>query len=267
MKRAGRISSGVLLLSFGFLAPGFAQPQEHENKGKPERQEERPQAPQQARPQGQEHPQQPNRQQPKPQQPAHPQPQPQRQPAPGGRQEQKPAPQPARGRQERATPQQPAPKVEPRQQQPQARNPKDLAQPVRNPQQAGRAPQPAPRVAQSQQPAVWQQRRAGNWQSEHRTWQQRGGYQGYRIPQATFRGRYGSSHGFRMSSFPLMLIGGFPRFQFGGLWFSVMDPWPEYWSNNWYTNDDMYVDFVDDGYYLFNRRYPGDRIALTVYLN
>ena len=29
----------------------------------------------------------------------------------------------------------------------------------------------------------------------------------------------------------------------------------------------MYVDFVDDGYYLFNRRYPGDRIALTVYLN
>jgi len=27
------------------------------------------------------------------------------------------------------------------------------------------------------------------------------------------------------------------------------------------------VDYYGDGYYLFNRRYPGDRIAISFYLN
>jgi hypothetical protein len=48
----------------------------------------------------------------------------------------------------------------------------------------------------------------------------------------------------------------------------MVDPWPEYWSNNWYASDDVYVgyDDYDDGYYLYNRRYPGDAIAITVVL-
>ena len=39
------------------------------------------------------------------------------------------------------------------------------------------------------------------------------------------------------------MVGGYPRFQYGGLSFSVVDPWPEYWSDNWYDNDDMYIDY------------------------
>jgi len=63
------------------------------------------------------------------------------------------------------------------------------------------------------------------------------------------------------------VVGGYPRFQYGGFRFDVVDPWPEYWSDDWYDNDDVYVDYAGDGYYLYNRRYPGDRIAITVNLN
>src|SRR5712664_950891 len=118
-----------------------------------------------------------------------------------------------------------------------------------------------------QQQVAWQGDRAHSWQSEHRTWQQRGGYDGYRVPDDRFRGYYGQDHGFRIYSLPVMYVGGHRRFQYGGYWFGLVDPWPEYWSNDWYDSDDVYVDYYGDGYYLYNRRYPGDRIAISFYLN
>jgi hypothetical protein len=114
---------------------------------------------------------------------------------------------------------------------------------------------------------VWQQHRARSWQAEHKSWQQRGGYSGYRIPEDNFRGYFGQNHGFRIYSLPLMVGGGYPRFQYGGFWFSVVDPWPEYWADNWYENDDVYIDYSGEGYYMYNRRYPRDRIAISVYVN
>jgi len=65
----------------------------------------------------------------------------------------------------------------------------------------------------------------------------------------------------------MVVIGGFPRFQYEGLWFSVVDPWPQYWSDNWYENDDVYIAYSGDGYYMYDRSYPDDRIAISVYLN
>ena len=65
----------------------------------------------------------------------------------------------------------------------------------------------------------------------------------------------------------MVVVGGFPRFQYDGFWFSIIDPWPESWSDDWYDNDDVYIDYSDGGYYLYNRSYPGDRIAVEVYLN
>ena len=111
---------------------------------------------------------------------------------------------------------------------------------------------------------VWQEHRAGNWQSDHRTWQQRGGYHGYRIPNERFRGYFGRNHWFRIGGLPFMAEGGYPRFQYQGYWFSLLDPWPSYWGNDWYDNDDVYVDYVDNGYYLFNRGYPGIGIAISI---
>jgi hypothetical protein len=122
--------------------------------------------------------------------------------------------------------------------------------------------------AQSRQRQVaWQGSRATNWKSDHRTWQQRGGYSGYRVPDASFRADYGQGHAFRIYNLPVMFVGGQQRFQYGGFWFGLVDPWPEYRSSNWYDDDDVYVDYYGDGYYLYNRRYPGDRIAISFYLN
>ena len=126
-------------------------------------------------------------------------------------------------------------------------------------QQPQRAQQ-QPRVQQS----AWQQHRAQNWQSDHRNWQQRGGYHGYRIPDDRFRGYFGPSHGFRIYGLPFMVVSGYPRFQYQGYWISLVDPWPEYWGNDWYDNDDVYVAYVDNGYYLYNNRYPNVGIAVNI---
>ena len=45
----------------------------------------------------------------------------------------------------------------------------------------------------------------------------------------------------------------------------LVDPWPEYWAENWYATDDVYIGY-DNGYYLYDRRYPGVGLAITVAL-
>jgi hypothetical protein len=124
---------------------------------------------------------------------------------------------------------------------------------MRRPQQDRRAQQ-----------AAWRQHSAANWQSDHRTWQQRGGYHGYRVPDARFRGHFGPGHGFFIRGLPFMVVGGLPRFQYNGYWLMVVDPWPQQWGNDWYDNDQVYVDYVDGGYYLYNRSYPGVGIAVSI---
>jgi hypothetical protein len=119
---------------------------------------------------------------------------------------------------------------------------------------------------QNLQQSAWQGHRSENWQSDHRTWQQRGGYNGYRIPANHYNGHFGSSHEFVIFSQPYMVVGGFPRFQYGGYWFSLVDPWPDSWASNWYETDDIYVSYTDNGYYMYDRRYPGVGIAVSVSL-
>jgi hypothetical protein len=108
------------------------------------------------------------------------------------------------------------------------------------------------------------QSRAGSWKDEHQTWSQRGGYNGYRIPDARFRLYFGHDHFFRIYGLPLVFVGGMPRFQYDGYWVTIVDPWPETWGPNWYETDDVYLDYTNDGYYLYDRLYPGFPIAVTV---
>lgn len=110
---------------------------------------------------------------------------------------------------------------------------------------------------QSHDRGGWQQHRANHFEAEHRSWRERGGYRGYYVPDNDFHRRFGREHGFRIFGLPYMEVGGYPRFQYGGLWFSLVEPYPEYWGDNWYQRDEMYVDNFDGGYYLFNRRFPG----------
>jgi hypothetical protein len=111
---------------------------------------------------------------------------------------------------------------------------------------------------------TWQQSRAHRWYSDHRTWTQRGGYGGSYIPQTDFSLRFGSKHSFRLPARPVMYLG-YPRFEYGGYSFLLVDPWPEYWPDNWHEVEDVYIDY-DDGYYLKNARYPQVRIAISVAL-
>jgi hypothetical protein len=108
------------------------------------------------------------------------------------------------------------------------------------------------------------QSRAKTWSSEHRTWAQRGGYNGYRVPDDRFRQYFGGEHFFRISRLPMLFVGGNPRFQYDGYWVTFVDPWPETWPATWYENDDVYIDYTDDGYYLYDRAYPGVAIAVTI---
>jgi hypothetical protein len=136
-----------------------------------------------------------------------------------------------------------------------------------NQQQARERQQPQRGEQQQRvQQSAWQEHRSHDWQSDHRDWRQRGGYQGYRIPDDRYRGYFGPSHGFRINGLPFLVVGGYPRFQYQGYWISTVDPWPEYWGNDWYDNDDVYVNYVDNGYYLYNRRYPGEGIAINITL-
>ena len=227
----------LLFLLLGCTAAAFAQDQ-HEEDAKPApHQEEMKPAPH------------PETAAPAPRQEAKPGPQEER-PAPHP-EEAKPAPHPEQTR--------PAPKPEAARPVPQNSRPPE--QPAH--QMQGGRPQPTPEQRQVQQTA-WQSHRAQHWQSEHRTWQQRGGYHGYRIPDDRYRQYFGPSHVFAIYTVPVVVYGGYPRFQYGGLWFSVVDPWPEYWAADWYDTDDVYIVYTDGGYYLINQRYPGVMLAVNV---
>jgi hypothetical protein len=108
------------------------------------------------------------------------------------------------------------------------------------------------------------QSRASAWNNDHRTWSQRGGYNAYRVPEDRFRLYFGREHYFRIYGLPLVFVGGYPRFQYDGYWVTFVDPWPDTWPANWYETDDVYLDYADDGYYIYDRMRPGPGIAVTV---
>jgi hypothetical protein len=256
MKLVGIVSAATLSLLLGIAAPVYAQQEQQDDakKGHPEQQQGKHE---QAKPDPQ-HSQQPDRQERAQQQQrqddSKQQERAQQQQRQGDNKQQQHAQQQQRQdqnkEQERAGQQQRRDQNEQQQQRADDRRSNERTQ--RTPEQQ--------RVQQS----AWQEHRSQRWDSDHRTWQQRGGYNGYRIPDDRFRGYFGQDHGFRISGLPFMVVGGYPRFQYGGYWISTVDPWPEYWGNDWYDNDDVYVVYVDNGYYLYNRRYPNVGITISI---
>ncbi len=247
MKAFATFGTAVLFLSLGAFVPAFAQQHEQE-EAKPEekQQQEHAQQEQQNKQQQQEHAQQQNQN--KQQQQEHAQQQNQ-----DKQQQQEHAQQQNQNKQ---------------QQQEHAQQQNQNKQQQQQHAQGRGAQQPAYHTQEQQhaQQVAWQGHRSENWQSDHRTWQQRGGYTGYRIPDDRFRGYFGPDHGFVIYRQPYMVVGGFPRFQYGGYWFGLVDPWPGYWAQNWYETDDVYVIYRDSGYYMYNRRYPTVGLAITVSL-
>jgi len=79
-----------------------------------------------------------------------------------------------------------------------------------------------------------------------------------RIPDDRFRAHFGHEHTFVVNR--VTIVNGAPRFQYGGYWFVIADPWP----SGWYYTDDCYIDFIDGEYFLFDLAHPGVRIAINV---
>src|SRR5271169_3886050 len=79
-----------------------------------------------------------------------------------------------------------------------------------------------------------------------------------RIPDDRFHANFGRGHDFHMGN--PVLVGGYSRFQYGGFWFGFVQPWP----SGWYYTDDVYIDYVDGGYYMYNPYYPGARFSISV---
>lgn len=96
--------------------------------------------------------------------------------------------------------------------------------------------------------------RAEDGQQNARAANGRGG----RIPDDKFRSHFGRGHTVVIRQ--PVIVEGQPRFQSGGYWFEIADPWPPEWS----YSDECYIDYVDGEYYLFNLLHPGVRIALFV---
>src|ERR1700693_4149690 len=237
-------STAILSLLFGIAVPAYAQPAQQDEKQDHAQQQQGKH--EQAKPeQQQQHAQQPPRQEQNNQQQHAQQPPRQEQ-----NNQQQHAQQPPR--QEQNNQQQHA-------QQQQERN----SQQQHAQQQRGNERPQRTQEQQRVQQSAWQQHSSQHWDSDHRNWQQRGGYRGYRIPDDRYRGYFGRGHGFRINGLPFLVVGGYPRFQYDGYWVSLVDPWPEYWGNNWYDNDDVYVAY-DNGYYLYDRRYPGTGIAISI---
>jgi len=246
MKAIGVFTSAVLSLVLGIAAPAYAQKeQQSEKQEQPKQQKgkEQPKPEQQRAQQSQNQSKQPQQQQEKENQ--------------GKQQEQHAHSQQSKPQQAQQQEEQNQNKQQHAQQQNQNTQRHGQQQHV----QQQHAQQPQQRAQQQQ---VWQEHRAKSWQSNHRNWQQRGGYNGYRIPDDRFRGYFGSQHAFRIYGLPFMVYEGHPRFQYEGYWIARLDPWPEYWSNDWYDNDDVYVTYGSDGYYMYDRRYPGIGIAINI---
>jgi hypothetical protein len=238
MKLVRVMGTTALSLLFGIAASANARQEKPEEKSRPAQQEQaKPERQQQAKPAERQPQSKPEKQQ--------------QAQAP----KQEPQAKPQKQQQAKAPKQEPQAKPEKKQQQ--ASAPKqEQAKPERQQQQAKVQPQPHQQaVRSSQAPQRTQQAIATQRAQPALRLSARGSG---RIPDAQFRSNFGRGHNFHMGN--PVLVSGYSRFQYGGFWFGFVQPWPA----GWYYSDDVYIDYVDGGYYMYNPYHPGARFSISV---
>ena len=82
------------------------------------------------------------------------------------------------------------------------------------------------------------------------------------IPDPQFKAHFGKQHTFAVTQVvtTTTIVPNQTEFVYVGYTFIFLDPWPA----DWLLTDDCYIDYVDDGYFLFDVFHPGIRIALFV---
>jgi len=89
--------------------------------------------------------------------------------------------------------------------------------------------------------------------------QGRGQHRGQRIPEEKFRASFGREHHFHVER-ARIINQAQPQFVYSGYTFELANPWPAEWS----FDDDCYIEYVDDDYYLIDTFHPGIRILVFV---
>jgi hypothetical protein len=239
MKSIRLIGTSALFLILGLGAPAYARQDKPDDHGgaaaaKPAQQDARPAQQEQAKPAPQEA-------KPAEQQQAKPAPQPQAKPAARTQTAAKPTARPQTAAKPAARPQQ-------------ARS-TSTAKPATR---AAQQPQQAKQQTQSGQQGHVQRTAAQQQTQRSQPAVRESGRTSTRIPDAQYSSNFGSGHRFRMGN-PQM-VGGYSRFQYGGFWFGFVQPWPA----DWYYTDDVYIVYVDGGYYMYDPYYPGSRIEISV---
>jgi hypothetical protein len=175
----------------------------------------------------------------------------QQQDKPAQRQQQaKPAQQPRQAQQARPV------------QQPQQAQHQQQARPVQQPQQAQHQQQARPvqqpeRAVRQQQARPVQQPQRG--QEQQRASREASPAAGHgSIPEAKFRSSFGGGHRFHVNRSEF--ANGSGRFQYGGYWFNVVQPWPV----GWLYTDDVYVDYLNGEYFLCDPVHPGVYISINI---
>jgi hypothetical protein len=221
----------VLTIATLFLLPGVIAPAYAQGQREPEKQQQaRPAQPQQRAQQQQARPtQQPQHAQ----QQARPAQQPQH-----AQQQARPAQQPQHAQQQARPAQQP-------------QRAQQQAKPAQQPQRAQQPARPAQPQQRAQQPAS--SRPAQQSADRARTEPGHG-----RIPDDRFRASFGRGHTFHVSRTDF--VGRSRRFQYGGFWFAMVNPWPVEWL---YT-DSVYVDYMNGEYFLCDPIHPGVYLSITV---
>ena len=175
-------------------------------------------------------------------QPAQQQARPAQQQAKPAQQQAKPAQQQQRAQQQTKPAQQQ--QAKPAQQQQRAQQQTKPAQQQQRAQQQAKPAQQQQRAQQQAKPAQQQAKRA---EPAHG-----------RIPDDRFRASFGRGHTFHVNRSDF--AGSSRRFQYGGFWFAMVNPWPVAWL---YT-DDVYVDYTNGGYFLCDPIHPGVYLSITV---
>lgn len=159
---------------------------------------------------------------------------------------------------------QPAPKREaapPARQEPAPQQPAKPPSHEEHPAPPSHEARPAPPSQQPAQPGREQAQRPQREESSdvrNNRIQQAGGSVQKRVPDPEFREHFGRDHHFRINQ--PVVVAGFPRFQYSGFLFVVVDPWPAVWLDT----DDFFIDFVDGSYYLCDVAHPDVLVLVAV---
>ncbi len=139
-------------------------------------------------------------------------------------------------------------------QQPRQAQHQQQAKPAQQPKQAQHQQQAKP-AQQPKQAQHQQQAKPAQQQQQANRSHPAGGHG--RIPDDRFRASFGRQHTFHVNRSDFE---GSRRFQYGGFWFNVVDPWPV----GWLYTDNVYVDYINGGYFLCNPVHPGVYISINI---